>query len=239
MTSSYSSGKITLNNPTTVSTFTNDAGYLVSNDIIDKAEKSEMSVVAGTGANADKTTITLKTGTSATVLTAHQDISGKQNTLVSGTNIKTINNESLLGSGNISVAAELPSNVTYFSSDSGEGVIPADGIRVETVAAGAAISVNPDVVTFVSDPVSTATITLQVPNDGLSHVWDIILGAGSSVNITLADSTGAGRFLFPKGFEGFAAESIIEVSIVSMPMSSAPTLFFVRYGEFQKPILGS
>lgn len=42
-----------------------------------KAEKSEMSVVAGTGSDADKTTITLKTGTSATVLTSHQDISGK------------------------------------------------------------------------------------------------------------------------------------------------------------------
>ena len=36
-----------------------------------------------------------------TVITAHQDISGKQDTLVSGTNIKTINGESILGSGNI------------------------------------------------------------------------------------------------------------------------------------------
>lgn len=36
-------------------------------------------------------------------LTSHQDISGKQDTLVSGTNIKTINNESILGSGNIEI----------------------------------------------------------------------------------------------------------------------------------------
>ena len=35
--------------------------------------------------------------------TAIQDISGKQDTLVSGTNIKTINNNSVLGSGNITV----------------------------------------------------------------------------------------------------------------------------------------
>ena len=34
-------------------------------------------------------------------LTDHQNITGKQDTLVSGTNIKTVNNESLLGSGNI------------------------------------------------------------------------------------------------------------------------------------------
>ena len=36
-------------------------------------------------------------------LTQHQDISGKQDTLVSGTNIKTINNTSILGSGNIDI----------------------------------------------------------------------------------------------------------------------------------------
>ena len=46
-------------------------------DISGKAEKSEMSVVDGTGDDADKVTITLKTGTSTTVLKSHQDISGK------------------------------------------------------------------------------------------------------------------------------------------------------------------
>lgn len=50
-------------------------------DISGKADKSEMSVTPGTGANADKTTIQLKQGTSATVLTNHQDISGKQNVI--------------------------------------------------------------------------------------------------------------------------------------------------------------
>lgn len=49
-------------------------------DISGKANKSEMSVVAGTGDNADKTTITLKTGTSATVLTSHQSLSGYSTT---------------------------------------------------------------------------------------------------------------------------------------------------------------
>lgn len=43
-----------------------------------KADKNEMSVVQGTGTDADKTTITLKQGTSATVLTTHQDITGKE-----------------------------------------------------------------------------------------------------------------------------------------------------------------
>ncbi len=39
----------------------------------------------------------------ATALQEHQDISGKQDVLVSGTNIKTINNQSLLGEGNITI----------------------------------------------------------------------------------------------------------------------------------------
>jgi hypothetical protein len=38
-----------------------------------------------------------------TVITSHQDISGKQDNLVSGTNIKTINGESILGSGDITI----------------------------------------------------------------------------------------------------------------------------------------
>ncbi len=39
-----------------------------------------------------------------TVITSHQDISGKQDKLVSGTNIKTINGTSILGSGNIVIS---------------------------------------------------------------------------------------------------------------------------------------
>ena len=38
-----------------------------------------------------------------TVITSHQNISGKQDKLVSGTNIKTINGESVLGSGDITI----------------------------------------------------------------------------------------------------------------------------------------
>lgn len=43
-----------------------------------------------------------------TVLTEHQDISGKQDKLVSGTNIKTINGESVLGSGDITINSAYP-----------------------------------------------------------------------------------------------------------------------------------
>lgn len=48
-----------------------------------------------------------------TVITSHQDISGKQDTLVSGSNIKTINGTSILGSGDIVISSG--------SSSSGSG----------------------------------------------------------------------------------------------------------------------
>lgn len=59
--------------PTKTSDLTNDSGFLTSHqDISGKAEKSEMSVIT----NNDQTTITLKSGTSATVINQHQSLSG-------------------------------------------------------------------------------------------------------------------------------------------------------------------
>lgn len=57
----------------------------LSSALAAKANKNEMSVEAGTGADADKTTITLKENMSATVLNAHQDISGKADKVTTGT----------------------------------------------------------------------------------------------------------------------------------------------------------
>ena len=43
-----------------------------------------------------------------TVITSHQDISGKQDNLVSGVNIKTVNGESIVGSGDITINGVYP-----------------------------------------------------------------------------------------------------------------------------------
>lgn len=58
-------------------------------------------------------------------------LGGKQNTLVSGTNIKTINNESILGSGNISVE--------------GKGVVGNGSISVSTGATDYTINFTPSI----------------------------------------------------------------------------------------------
>lgn len=248
--------------PTNVSAFTNDAGYLTQHqDISGKADKSEMSVTDGTGTNADKTTITLKTGTSATVLKSHQSLSGKQDVidsshklsadlvddtnttnkftnatekqtwnnkqdaLVSGTNIKTVNNESLLGGGNINIVTELPSNLAYTSNDNGEGIIPSDGIRAVTVTSAATMTISPDVVTVIDGAVGTAAITLQVPQDNLAHVWDILMTTDSTVAITFAMSNSA-TILTPSGFS-IGASKAVEISVIGVG-----TKYYLRYGEF-------
>ena len=61
--------------------------------------------------------------TSSTVALGNHTHSGYQSTLVSGTNIKTVNSQSLLGSGNL-VIQELP---TVTSSDNGKVLQVVDG----------------------------------------------------------------------------------------------------------------
>lgn len=150
---------------------------------------------------------------------------GKQEALVSGTSIKTINNESLLGSGNINIVRELPSNLAYTSNDNGEGIIPQDGIRAEAVTSAAAMTINPDVVTVINGAVGTAAITLQVPQDNLAHVWDILLTTDSSVAITFAMSNSE-TILYPDGFS-VGASKAVEVSVIGVG-----TKYYLRYGEF-------
>lgn len=116
-------------------------------------------------------------------------------------------------------------NIAYFSSDSGSGIVPDDGIRAETVTAAATMSINPDVVTVISGNVGTAAITLQVPSDNLAHVWDILMTTDSSVNVTFATSTSA-TILKPTGFALGASKSC-EIHVIGVG-----SLFYLKYGEF-------
>lgn len=62
------------------------------------------------------TTVTASNTGTVNISTLLPDISIKQDTLVSGTNIKTINNESLLGSGNITIQGGSGVSMTYDST---------------------------------------------------------------------------------------------------------------------------
>lgn len=83
--------------PTNVSAFTNDAGYLTQHQSLDDYyTKSEVN--AELASKADKTELP-----DISTLATKTELNAKQDALVSGTNIKTINNESILGGGNIEI----------------------------------------------------------------------------------------------------------------------------------------
>ncbi len=127
--------------PTKTSDLTNDSGYLTSVPS-EYVKTSDLSTVAISGSYNDLTNKpiipTVPTNISAFTndsgyLTEHQDLSGKQDVLVSGTNIKTINGNSLLGSGNISISSGGSGNVSSNTINSIEVVDELPEIEVEGV----------------------------------------------------------------------------------------------------------
>ena len=104
----------TLISGTNIKTINNESllgsGNIDIEGVSDYNELSNKPSINGTTLVGD-TTITIPTKTSdlindsgfATTSDVNSAVSGKQDTLVSGTNIKTVNNESLLGSGNITI----------------------------------------------------------------------------------------------------------------------------------------
>ena len=102
------------------------------------------------------------------------DLESKQNTLVSGTNIKTINNNSLLGEGNIDLNS-IPVSATPPEN-------PEDGaLWVDTDDEGVIVEVDQEVNSGSTNAVSNSAITNYV--NGVS-----LYTGGSKENITLSDS---------------------------------------------------
>lgn len=108
-------------------------------------------------------------------LTAHQDISGKQDKLVSGNNIKTINGMSLLGSGNLSISG----------ASGGEANV------IETVKVNG-VALTPDSNKAVD--VTVPTVTSDLTNDS-GFVDESVLqyGQGQVTDISNASVTVALR----------------------------------------------
>jgi len=89
--------------PTNVSAFTNDAGYLTEHQsLANYYNKSQTDNLLNGKVNTGSLAQVANTG-SYNDLTDKPDLSTKQDVLVSGVNIKTINSQSLLGEGNINI----------------------------------------------------------------------------------------------------------------------------------------
>lgn len=106
-------------------------------------------------------------------------LAGKQNSLVSGTSIKTINNQSLLGSGNINITGggSVPTNVSAFTND-------ANYATLDQVNQGLASKADTSALTGKQDTLASGTNIKTINNQS-------ILGSG---NITITGGGGSADF---------------------------------------------
>ena len=156
-----------------------------------KADKSEMSVVDGTGANADKTTLTLKSGTSATVLKSHQDISGKANS----SDLATV-----ATSGSYNDLSNKPTIPDITGKEDKVDIVSASGTTL-TAQVGKYYTLS---------NVGTLAITLPTIASGTTTLQTVTfyIAAGSSPAVTFTSSH---SIYYSDGFE-IAADSTYEVS---------------------------
>ena len=181
-------------------------------DISGKADKSEMSVEPGTGANADKTTITLKQGTSATVLTAHQDISGKANTADLATVATTGSYNSLSDKPTIPT---VPTNVSVFNNDAGYLTTHQDisGKEDKTSVQGFSSSTLTPALNYIynlsSSSISSIDITLNTESNSVAGCTIIYIATDSSTPTISFTGTGTKRFQSKLKFE---ASSMYEIN---------------------------
>lgn len=135
------------------------------------------------------------------IATNTTDIAGKQDTLVSGTNIKTVDSQSLLGSGNIPVGdvyvddvLSQPTNIDYVdtanikNSAVTSAKIAAEAVTTTKIADDAVTSDKVDFTTFLlthkSGYINTTTSTTSTLDLSFLNT-DITTPAGTSILVTL------------------------------------------------------
>ncbi len=123
-------------------------------DLSGYALKSEMSITDGTGTDADKTTIQLKSGLSKQVLIAHQDISGKADKVASAT---SGNLAGLDGNGNLTDSGIAATDVATIDADAVEGNIAEFDANGNPVDSGHALSEYKTKQTAVADSDATTS----------------------------------------------------------------------------------
>ena len=109
-----------------------------------------------------------------TVITSHQDISGKQDKLVSGTNIKTVNGQPLLGSGDLTIAGN--------GDWSGYPV-------VYVTASSANIDMKPYTIYYLNDSAATGVTITSLIGDTADSCNEYILIFKDTSDITLQPFT--------------------------------------------------
>ena len=145
----------------------------ISNAVSGKADSSRVDEVEEVTASAltDLNNRMITTGTVESMITAAT--SGKQDTLISGTNIKTINNESILGSGNITIQGGGGANIIELTQAEYDALTAytEDAIYVITDAPVYDIS-NYELLSNKVTSISSASTNTQYPS--AKCVYDLI-----------------------------------------------------------------
>lgn len=130
-----------------------------------------------------------------TVITAHQDISGKQDKLVSGTSIKTVNGTSLLGSGNVEINTNLSTPiVNHGTSDTSFALTPNVFHRWGTVSSLSLTLATPSDQTILNEYMfefvsgSTAT-SLTLPST-VTWATELVIEPNKTYQVSIIDNLG-------------------------------------------------
>ena len=134
-----------------------------------------------------------------------QSVSGKQDTLVSGTNIKTINNESLLGSGNIDIQGG-GVDVVQTTGTSTTDVMSQNAVTTQLNGKADAISLD-----MVGSPKKKVTFQLKSGGNNGTIV--------NSKDLTL----GRGLVYGEEGVTTLSTSGLVETSAITTSISSAST----------------
>lgn len=114
----------------------------------------------------------------------HPSNTNKQDTLVSGTNIKTINNISLLGSGNINTLPQTTSLTIAYSNWNGNGPYTQTvTISGATITSDTKVDIQPDA-TAITQMIYDGVLALYITNNNGTLTLTAV-GAATTANITV------------------------------------------------------
>lgn len=137
---------LTVKDPNTFYVITDAQGADLSNYYTKSETSGATEISTALNAKADTATTYTKTETDNAITAA---TSTKQDTLVSGTNIKTINNESILGSGNITIEGGGSVDQTIISGSTnavagGAVYTQLDGLKLKKITQSAYDALSPN-----------------------------------------------------------------------------------------------
>lgn len=164
--------------------------------------------------------------------------SGKQDALVSGTNIKTINNQSLLGSGNITISgggsgnsvvectqAEYDALVSGGTIDPDVFYIITDATPVDLSGYAATSAVTEEINAAVSGKADTSAVTASI-NAAVSGKQDTLVSGTNIKTINNESILGSGNITIQGGGSGMTSgevQTMIDESISGKVDASAVT----------------